>query len=494
MDIFVFLLYSYLEERRRRTETHTEKEGGTVMDKLYIVIKLLLVSLSVLSIGFAPMSEGGDLTGDEAPPPGDPDVYVQIAAKDEGTDTWRPSITHGGYRYGPSMILNADGSLDVWSASTGPGDLIDLVSYKRLYDGGKSRTKETIALKPTPESLDQMWTCDPGVIKFGGYYYIGYTTTKDARGTDNDVCVARSKSPDGPFLEKWTGSGWGTLPVPLVEYTGNPDCFGAGEPSFVLLGGTLYIYYSWCDENGASTRVATADATDENWPATLQHHGECIPPKKDGDSADVKYADEYGRFIAVFTEKRFSDDSYVAVWESFDGLRFRPSGFVKANTAKKLHNCGISGRADGHICAGDPVYLSYAYGGAGDGSWGNWATRIHEVSLSAAAAPELNDAAVENADIAVTRRADRLLPEVVTVKAEKQVYTVEKSQQVFVMAYDSDNYVYPVLTGATFDGYDESVIRIVGGRICVTGEGTTRVTVHWHGLSGDFVVHAAPNT
>ena len=54
-----------------------------------------------------------------------------------------------------------------------------------------------IALSPTPESHDHMWTCDPGVIKFGGYYYIGYTTTADERGVDNDVCIARSKTPDG---------------------------------------------------------------------------------------------------------------------------------------------------------------------------------------------------------------------------------------------------------------------------------------------------------
>ena len=144
--------------------------------------------------------------------------------------------------------------------------------------------------------------------------------------------------------------------------------------------------------------MATADATDENWPATLVERGECIPPKAGGgDSADVKYVDEYARFVAVFTEYRFSDESYVAVWESFDGIEFRPSGFVKANTAKKLHNCGISGRADGHICAGDAVSLSYAYGGAGDGEWGNWATRLHEVSLSLADAPKLDPQTEQNA-------------------------------------------------------------------------------------------------
>ena len=58
------------------------------------------------------------------------------------------------------------------------------------------------------------------------------------------------------------------------------------------------------------------------------------------------------------------------------------------------------------------------------------------------------------------------------------------------MAYDSDGFNSPVLTGLTFDGYDKSVIRITGTRITALKEGTTRVYVHWHGLTGDFVVHA----
>ena len=251
------------------------------------------------------------------------------------------------------------------------------------------------------------------------------------------------------------------------------------------MGDTLYIYYSWCNDKGAATRVATADATDENWPATLQFHGECIPPKNNGDSADVKYADEYGRFIAVYTEKRFSDDSYVAVWESFDGLRFRQSGIVKANTAQKLHNCGISGRADGHIGVGDPVYLSYAYGS----DWGNWPTRLHKVTLSLADAPKTDDASESNLNMPVHRRNVSAIPAITMIKAEKQVYTIDKPKKIWTMAMDTDGFTFPILFGSTFDGYDESVIRIVGSTVIPVAAGSTRVTVHWRGMSGDFVVH-----
>ena len=460
------------------------------MENLYIVLKTLLAYLSLLGIGFAPMTGGGDFAPSEPVEPGDQAKYLQIEAPDQGIDIWNPGSLHGGYRYGPSMILNKDGSIDIWCAANGPGDIVDVAAYKRLYDGGRRCTKETVALKPTSgDTHDWKWTCDPGAVKFGDYYYIGYTTTLDERGTDNDMCVARAKSPEGPFIEKWDGSGWSENPVPVVEYTGNPDCWGVGEPSFVVMGDALYVYFSWCDEKGAATWVATADATDENWPATLEIHGECIPPKNGGDSADVKYVDAFGRFVAVFTEKRFSDDSYVAVWESFDGLTFRRSGFVKANTGKKLHNCGISGRADGHIGAGDPVYLGYAYGS----DWGNWSTRLHEVKLSLADAPKTDDGAEENIEIPVSRRPDRILPEITMIKGEKQHYTIEKSTQIFVMAMDSDGYTFPLLTGATFDGYDKSVVKIVGSRMYPVGEGVTRVHAHWHGLHADFTVTARPS-
>ena len=460
------------------------------METIYQALKMIFVLVFIIGQLFSPEIAGGDFPPSEPVERGDETKYVQISADDEGFDTWQPVRNRGGYRYGPSMILNADGSLDVWSASNGPGDLVDLVSYKRYAPDFQTSTKEVIALKPTAESFDQMWTCDPGTVKFGDYYYIGYTTTANPDGIQNVVCVARSKNPEGPFIEKWTGSGWGTDVQPLFAYTDDQNCFGAGEPSFVVMGETLFIYYSWCNETGATTRVATADATDENWPATLRFHGECIPPKDGGDSADVKYLDAYGRFVAVFTEKRFSDASCVAVWESFDGFTFRPSGFVKANTCKKLHNCGISGRADGHIAAGDPVYLSYAYAGSDSaGSWGNWATRLHKVTLSLSDEPKSDASAETNNNVVVTHRKPCLVPEIVTIKAEKQSYSISKSEQILVMAFDTDSFCFPILTDVKYGGYDASVVKIVGGRLYPIHPGTTRVNLRWHNFAGDFVVH-----
>ncbi len=454
----------------------------------YMVVKTLLVYLTVLGVGtggLAQFFQPGDLTGNVTEP-GDQSQYLQMEATDSGWDTYKPGRVYGGYRYGPSMILNDDGTIDLWSAANGTYGFWDAIAYSRLYKDGKIRGKETFVVKPTPGSQDDLSCCDPGVIKFGGYYYVGYTSTMDTRGVDNDVYVARSKKPGGPY-EKWDGKGWGGDPVPLIDWQGDPNVGGAMEPSFVLMGDTLFIYSNW----GGPVLVSTADATDENWPATVVKRGEAIPDTYGeigdvGDSKDVKYVDAFGRFVAVCTTRRFSDESYVSVWESFDGLTFRPSGFVKTNTAKKLHNCGISGRSDGHICEGDPVYLSYGYGPG----WGTWGTRMHKVTLSLADAPKTNPENEQNLDIPVETHRERAIPEILTIAAEQPTYNVEKTQQIWIFAYDSDNFNSPILAGIRYSGYDRSIIRIIGNTVFAVGTGTTRVNACWNGYTCSFVVNA----
>ena len=75
----------------------------------------LLTGFGVGSFGRAPFTETTDLTG-EITPAGDTSLYLQIQAQDEGRNTNLPGCVFGGYHYDPSMILNADGSIDLWSA------------------------------------------------------------------------------------------------------------------------------------------------------------------------------------------------------------------------------------------------------------------------------------------------------------------------------------------------------------------------------------------
>jgi hypothetical protein len=289
----------------------------------------------------------------------------------------------GGYRYGPSMIINEDGTIDMWTASnSGVSGEIDWGKYRRSYDGGITWTQDTGAVRPTSAAEDWNWSCDPGVIKIGEYYYATYTTILWHDGLDNNLFVARSKTPQGAFVEKWTGSGWGYGdPKAIVTYDGQKAKWGCGEGSMVVVGDTLYVYCSCNDSMGDFTKVYTADAKDPNWPATMKYRGIMYKHDSAEDSCDVKFVDAYNCFLSVATASRFSDKCYVHIMTSFDGLFFREESVLSHSRKDSLiqtniHNMGITGDALGHIdIFNTQHYIGYAYQPAGF-DWGNWPTRL----------------------------------------------------------------------------------------------------------------------
>lgn len=284
------------------------------------------------------------------------------------------------------------GNVNYMNGSTVTGDYEVQINYnswdnirtKHSTDGGVTWGTESVALAPTLLGDDHYAACDPGVVKFGGYYYMGYTSTKDNRATANEVYVARGTSPTGPW-EKWNGSGWGGNPVSFIKYTGDPIYYGAGEPSFVVVDNTLYIYYSLItlDANNRPvtlTMLKTASTTNANWPGSLTDHGVALLKREDQgmDSLDVKYVDAYGKFIAVNTARRLGPKSYVKIWESTDGLSFHPSNMGTVDLQPYLHNSGISGDKLGHIDVTKNNFIGYAYGP----SWGTWNLHLNPISLS----------------------------------------------------------------------------------------------------------------
>lgn len=414
--------------------------------------------------------------------------YVSIKATDTGKDIFQ--LTKGvsfGYRYGPSIITNADGSIDAWFAGPGGIGEWDWIMYRHSPDGGETWTDETAVLAPTPDSPDFYSCCDPGVIKVGDYYYLGYTSTTHPDGIINDVFVARSKSPSGPY-EKWNGDGWGGKPEPIVKYNGDPTTFGAGEPSFVLLGDKLYVYYTWRDGSINQTRVAVADATSENWPATMEYNGVAMT-YKDGacDSADVKYVEDFGKFIAVNTVDRFTEDSSVGVYVSDDGLTFRSSYSLKTNISHCCHNCGISSRENGHIRLEDDVFLAYAYGD----EWGFWPTRMHKVDLALIDAPDFSDYENINAKTETEFLSQSLFVDYIGITTEPHEYICSVGDNAFkvnVFKFDTLLNGRKIYSGVELSGYDPKIISVDGLRIKPIAVGQTFVTAEWQGFTVNFVV------
>ena len=418
----------------------------------------------------------------------DAEKYVKMVALNTGNDIYTPARKQSYvYRYGPTLIRNADGSIDAFFSSPGIFDEWDYIFYRHSPDGGKSWTTEKSVLAPTPEAADFYSCCDPGIVRFGGYYYLAYTSTVVEGGVDNNVFVARSKSLDGPY-EKWNGNGWGGKPAPVVEYTGNPETYGAGEPSMVVLNDTLFLYYTWRDGDLNHTRLSVADASNENWPQTLEYKGVAIDHiQGDTDSADVKFVEDYGKFIAVSTASRFTTDSYVKVYMSNDGVSFEESYYLKTNTIHTLHNCGITSREDGHIRLSDNLYLSYAYGE----EFGTWATRIQEVELSLIDAPDFSDRDNDNVKEGFSPVSRARYTDAVGITTDPHVYEQKLADggfKVEVYKYNANKDDKQVEKGISLSDYDESIIAVDGDTISPIAKGETYVTAHWKEFSVTFLV------
>lgn len=419
----------------------------------------------------------------------DSSKYIKIHAVDGGKDIYAPSEGEDfGYRYGPTILINADGSIDAYFAAPGAVGEWDWIMYRHSPDGGETWTDEKAVIKPTAESPDFYSCCDPGVVKIGEYYYLGYTSTTNKDGVDNNVFVSRSKNPDGPF-EKWNGNGWGGKPEPIVDYTGDVSAFGAGEPSFIVKGDKLYIYYTWKDAAINQTRVAIADATDENWPATMEHKGVAIDYKNymTADSADVKYVEDFGKFVAINTIERFTTNSFIGCFVSDDGITFSESCVVKENIGHCCHNAGISSRPNGHIRLDDGVYLAYAYGDI----WAYWSTRMNKVTMTLTDAPDYSELEKENLKTPITPEKKSWYVNYVGITTEKQTYEVSldgKKTRVGVCKVDKDFSPENIRCGVTFTDYDENIVSFDGLKIVPKAKGETFVKVNWKGFTDDFLI------
>ena len=442
--------------------------------------------------------------------------HLRLRLLDEGYDIFAPREGKTwGYRYGPSVMQYGDGRIDAWFASPGGGGVeADWFTWRHSDDGGETWSDEKVVMYPTPESMDLFSVCDPAVILIDGWYYMGYTSTiySHAGGVCNNVFAARSRNPDGPWY-KWTGSGWGetretadvngnplTLrwqgnPAPLVYFDEPWENWGAGEPSFVRVGSVLYMYYTWTsrDRDGhgfSQTRVATADLTaGDDWPRTLVPRGIAIRRPGGGcDSGDVVYVDEAEKFLILCTDRRFTEGSRLAVYESDDGLRFSRVCEVRTHVGEKCHNCGIAGGPDRHVSLKNGTIVGYAYGS----QWGYWGTRFHKAVIDCTDEPDFSDA--DNSSPQYPVRAwpmpSEPWPIHVTTVPHSHVLKVSRGPETIRLWWVDPAYnLLPCPEEeVSVDGYDPAVVRFDGLRCTPIRPGTTCAAAHWHGRSVEFPV------
>ena len=418
----------------------------------------------------------------------DTSKVANLTLLDEGYDVYQlPGNGNGGWRYGPSYIYYGDGRVDAYFASGGDSGEWDRITHRSSTDDGKTWGPEKIVVYPTPGSMDGYSCCDPAVIYFDGYYYIGYTSTLNDDGYCNNVFVARSENPDGPF-EKWNGSGWGGEPMPIFYFEQSYGYWGIGEPTFVELNGTLYVYYTYATPMKSFIMLATADATNENWPATLQHHG-AVTEKK-SDSVDVKFVEDWGKFILVTREDVNGSGNCIVVYESADGRTFTLVDAVRENTCPGMFSMGLSSRPNGHIRLSedaDRLRIAYAYGNSG---WAAWNTRIHKITLTHSDGNDLEaECAKPGLDVGITREEEPFGQEEWTmIRTYKDLFVMAVGDKEVINCFMRDRYVNGKEISLrdqsmSATDYDESVVSFKNGRMFAEGVGETTVTIRYKDLA-----------
>lgn len=112
----------------------------------------------------------------------------------------------------------------------------------------------------------------------------------------------------------------------MPSFQATETFFGAGEPSLVVKGDQIYLYYTYSDNEQKiyNVRLMTAAASDPNWPASMTDQGEVIDRTAfkglNIDGCSVRYIEDQDCFQAVHGVNIADVNSYSVVWVSKDGV------------------------------------------------------------------------------------------------------------------------------------------------------------------------------
>jgi hypothetical protein len=239
------------------------------------------------------------------------------------------------------------------------------------------------------------------------------------------------------------------------------------------------------------TRVATADMTREDWPAALEYRGVAVMRSGgSNDSFDVVYCEDLDKFVAISTDRRFTADSMLAIYESDDGLTFRRVNEIRVNTSFMCHNSGISGDGLHHIKSGDLMLLAYAYGN----QWGKWGTRLHRYEFEGMDEDFYSETDLPNVarDLTCFPEPDPVWP--IAVTGVPHVYRIHpgESVKIHLRWLDTRYRQYPAEDGVTFSNYDKEIISIDGMTVRGERTGMTYLDATYGGRTVQIPVIVSP--
>lgn len=234
--------------------------------------------LSLLGILFltcsCSMKNNDDTGGGNNPPP--VETEETLLPKVGEVRKWFDHGTIGEsnfYNYCPSIMMENNKKHIYYCSNKIEGNVTDYIAYREAtYDKTWSYSDIEFLLEPTPDTWDQRHTCDPSVIKGEFKYgeetynymmaYLGCLTSDNSK---NEVGIAVSKSPKGPWIKVNEIN-------PLVPYDRELAAWGTGQPSIVSVDkkGKVILFYTVGNVNGSYTEAKQFDLSDLSKPQLLR--------------------------------------------------------------------------------------------------------------------------------------------------------------------------------------------------------------------------------
>jgi|GEM_PF-615140 len=316
------------------------------------------------------------------------------------------------YNYCPSVIQLEDGTRYIYYCTNkDSGKVIDYIGCRKgtlQADGTYTWGSESFALSPSSGAWDSQHVCDPSVIAgefvYGGEtynYLMAYLGCVTTNSQDNELGLAVSKTPEGPYTRI------GTAPLVAFDYDATNSTFqwGVGQASLVSIdkAGKAWLFYTRGDLNGTRTVVRTCDFSNLDAPVIGDEVKVATGGLKDLNgnndilnNADFVYDADEDRFYCASdchpnptdAEPKFISSHFRASY--FDGTNFAKvkwtnlANIGEADTGyARNHNVGFVRDLYGHTVSDDylPVYYTVANTGTSS-QWTHLGTyRIHEFYL-----------------------------------------------------------------------------------------------------------------
>lgn len=257
----------------------------------------------------------------------------------------KKAFARRGYDYAPTTIKDDDGIYKMWWCGNPEEGVYDYIYYSSSINNGTVWNMPQVVMPPTPLAL----VSDPSVVKVGSTYYMYFTGTRNAAGTENDIYLATST--DGLTWTKYPNN---ESPVPVLPRAAPvTDNYGCGQPSVLFLNNEFVVYFLDQEGNPGGMYRATSSDGINFGPRTY------IMLAND---VDIKYSTTQNCFVMV-RGGQFDSNLRVYLHVSYDGLVFTPvdnSKYVAGPPSGETRtiSCGLAGDKYGQITDSTLVYYS----------------------------------------------------------------------------------------------------------------------------------------